>query len=282
MNTMKTAKMITCVLGSVLVLNSTLQSQITTFHDLYVGTAAAPNLQEVNWGTRGEQTGGGWGVSKETFLGFTLTSLFDGVEDKELSYTAGDSRTLGVAGIGNNANPTTPGTIHYRTNTNNGGVPGREGIQLAVPAEGALVGVIGGSDKEFAGISRVFFDRLNNGTGNIVTISGFVADPQASWVVQPNGGEDLSYNTVTGTLTFSTPGSGDLFGVLAFDNLGATLSETGVSLVFSNDRANNNNSYGLVGWQYAAVPEAATQALIAGLALLGFVLVRRRWLRARE
>jgi hypothetical protein len=262
----KRISMIPCIMLAGLLGHNHLEASVF-FRSINVGTAAAPDLREVNWGTRGEQTGGTWGVSSESFLGFTLTSLFDGVEGSELGYDATSSRMLGI----NTSSFGNPGRIVYRTNN----PQGREGIRLDLPAEDALVGVIGESDMMFAGISQIAFDRLNNGTGNIVTLSGFVADPQASWTVQPGGAEDLSFNVDTGTLTFSTSGSGDLFGILGFANLGATLSESGVSLIFSNDRANNNNSYGLVGWQYAVIPEPSHYALITGFLTLGLILRRR-------
>jgi hypothetical protein len=248
MNAMQSVKWTTRMLGSLLVLNSPLQGSSLAYHEVNVGTAVGDNLREVNWGPRVEQTGGGWGVSSESFLGFTLTALFDGVEGSQLGYDATTSRTLGVNEIGN------PGRIVYRTNT----PLGREGIQLALPAEEASVGVIAGDAMPFAGIRQVAFDRLNNGSGasagNIVTITGFVADPEASWVISPfTTPPTLTYDAELGRLSFETFNATDWagFGLLQFDNLGATLSETGVSLVFSNDRANNNNSYGLVGWQYA-------------------------------
>lgn len=52
-------------------------------HDLNVGTAA-DDLREVNWGPRVGQAGGGWNVSSESFLGFTLTSLLDGTTTSKL------------------------------------------------------------------------------------------------------------------------------------------------------------------------------------------------------
>jgi hypothetical protein len=241
--------MITCALGFLLVLNSPLQAQAPTYHDLNVAIGAAPSLREINWDARGELTSGTWGVSSESFLGFTLTALLDGGTDgAQLSYESASNRTLGVAStLGT-------GRIIYRTNE----PIGKEAIQLDLPAKDAPGVVSGHPDRTFAGISQIAIDRLSQGAGNIVTISGFVADPQASWAIAPGLEASLVYSG--DTLTFETGRGTEGWtpvGVLQFANLGATLSETGVSLVFSNDRANNNNPYGLVGWQYATDGEDA-------------------------
>jgi hypothetical protein len=269
-NIMKILKILPCVLGSFLVLNSPLLSQ-NVYYDLNVGTAVVPDLRVVNWGPRTAQTSGTWGVSSESFLGFTLTSLINSAEAGQLSWagTAENSRALGVGGDGSHGSG-------WGINRNNASTI-VEAIQLNLPAENGLVGVIDGPDEIFLGLRQIAFDRLNVASGALVTISGFVADPEASWAQSPfTTPPTLTYNA--GTLSFETLNATDwtAFGLLQFDNLSATLSDPGVSLVFSNNRNTNNaNAYGLVGWQYAVVPELSTYSLISGLVLFGCVLVRR-------
>jgi hypothetical protein len=210
---------------------------VVAFHDLNVGTGNV--TRSVNWNER--SGGGSWGVSRESFWGFTLTSLINGVEAGELSWVT-NVRTLGVGGSG---------SIGNAANINRGSDGSVEAIRLDLPAANGLVGVTGGATLPYLGLSQVAFDRLTNGSGSQVTISGFVADPQASWAVAPGNNAGFTYNG--GVLTFATGATADGwtdYGVIEFANRAATVAPGGVALVFSNNKP-SNNAYGLVGWQYA-------------------------------
>jgi hypothetical protein len=241
---MNTLKLICGTVGSLTVLFTNVVGQTTEFHDLNVGIGAAPSLREINWASRGELFSGSWGVGSESFLGFTLTALLDGTPDgANLSYESASNRTLGVASV------LGVGRLLNRTNE----PIGREALRLELPAQGAAGVVAGDAQATFAGLSQMAFDRLSQGTGNIVVISGFVADPQASWAAVPGNEASLVYSN--GTLRFEVGRGADGWtpvGVVAFANLNATLSDAGVVPEISNDRENNANSFGLFAWQYAA------------------------------
>ncbi len=222
-----------------------MSAEASNSHAIYVGTGGSDAGYTINWGERSGT--GSWGVSSDSFLGFTLKSMINGVEAGELS-RGGNVRCIGVGGdqsVGNEAsiNRDRRGTVI-------------EAIRLDLPAKDATVGVIGGEGMTFAGIQRIVFDRLALGKGSQVSISGFSENPKASW--KGKRPEKLVYDAARGRLSFTTTdASGDL-GIIEFANLNATLSKSGVSLVFSNEN-HGNNAYGLVGWHYVANPNALTE-----------------------
>jgi hypothetical protein len=207
---------------------------------IFVGTGGAATGYSINWSDRG--SGGTWGVSSETFAGFTLTSLINGVEAGELSW-ANNVRNLGVGGTGSFG-----GSASINHNQDSSII---EAIRLDVPAQDEPVGARK-AQGQFAGINWLAFDRLGVGTGAHVSITGFLEDPQASWEVSPFTGEEiLSYDPALGKLFFTTTADSNDFGKLVLANPNATLSDEPISLVFSNDQAVNfANTYGVVGWGY--------------------------------
>ncbi len=244
----KRVAMLPWLLVAAFVCNAHLNASNT--YDINVGTGGSDADRSVNWGERSGP--GTWGVSRESFLGFTLVSMINGVEAGELSW-GGNLRSLGVGGDGS------VGNTASINRTRRGDTI--EAIRLELPAAGARVGVPGGGYGSYGGISGIAFDRLSLGSGSEVTITGFAGNPEARWAVDRP--ETLVYDAARGRLSFTTTDASDDYGVIRLSNLDATLSEGGVSLVISNEK-HGNNAYGLVGWQYVAVPEVEADGARTG------------------
>ena len=124
-----------------------------------------------------------------------------------------------------------------------------------------------------AGMSQLTWDFARaDGAGGGVFISGFLADPGASFAGQA-AGYTSNFDSGSGTLSFEIPVSGfsNNDGVLNLSNLAASQGQT--LLIRVADLDQGGAQLPIVSFSYGVVPEPTTLGLLAAF---GFGVISRR------